>query len=275
MSTSRTIPEAPVTWEGSGDRPRAAGSRREAAPDPVGEERVDDDVLPVHELDLRRRAQARERLAHHVDKDANHLAHAFVVELLHWLRALPYVRAWAAKYAGQGLTTIGVHTPEFAFEHGNAFACHIEIFGPSLVKALIRYDPGSDADLNKRQLARLRRLSDYCQISGQRFMLELQVIAPDSSRDRSRRDTIVHRLWIRSALTATDPIGWRSEVVRLQKSRIVARVVGGACTSRGSSPTRRARRSASPSSRKARLDGSSASRAVRRNRLQTRSNPLT
>ena len=36
---------------------------------------------------------------------------------VNWLRTLPYVRAWDAKYAGQGLTTIGVHTPEFAFEH--------------------------------------------------------------------------------------------------------------------------------------------------------------
>jgi thiol-disulfide isomerase/thioredoxin len=35
---------------------------------------------------------------------------------VNWLRTLPYVRAWAAKYADQGLTTIGVHTPEFDFE---------------------------------------------------------------------------------------------------------------------------------------------------------------
>jgi cytochrome c biogenesis protein CcdA/thiol-disulfide isomerase/thioredoxin len=32
------------------------------------------------------------------------------------LRALPYVEAWAKKYASQGLVVIGVHTPEFAFE---------------------------------------------------------------------------------------------------------------------------------------------------------------
>ncbi len=32
------------------------------------------------------------------------------------LRAIPYVRAWAEKYAAQGLVVIGVHTPEFAFE---------------------------------------------------------------------------------------------------------------------------------------------------------------
>ncbi len=36
---------------------------------------------------------------------------------INWLRTLPYVRAWAEKYADRGLTVIGVHTPEFAFEH--------------------------------------------------------------------------------------------------------------------------------------------------------------
>jgi thiol-disulfide isomerase/thioredoxin len=35
---------------------------------------------------------------------------------VNWLRTLPYVRAWAAKYADAGLTVIGVHTPEFGFE---------------------------------------------------------------------------------------------------------------------------------------------------------------
>ena len=34
---------------------------------------------------------------------------------INWLRTLPYVRAWAHKYA-KGLVVIGVHTPEFAFE---------------------------------------------------------------------------------------------------------------------------------------------------------------
>jgi thiol-disulfide isomerase/thioredoxin len=35
---------------------------------------------------------------------------------VNWLRTLPYVRAWAAKYADGGLTVVGVHTPEFGFE---------------------------------------------------------------------------------------------------------------------------------------------------------------
>jgi thiol-disulfide isomerase/thioredoxin len=36
---------------------------------------------------------------------------------INWLRTLPYVRAWAQKYADYGLVVIGVHTPEFPFEH--------------------------------------------------------------------------------------------------------------------------------------------------------------
>jgi thiol-disulfide isomerase/thioredoxin len=35
---------------------------------------------------------------------------------INWLRQLPYVRAWAGTYSGQGLVVVGVHTPEFAFE---------------------------------------------------------------------------------------------------------------------------------------------------------------
>jgi thiol-disulfide isomerase/thioredoxin len=35
---------------------------------------------------------------------------------INWLRQLPYVRAWAGKYSGEGLVVVGVHTPEFAFE---------------------------------------------------------------------------------------------------------------------------------------------------------------
>ena len=36
---------------------------------------------------------------------------------INWLRQFPYVRAWEEKYQDQGLVVIGVHTPEFNFEH--------------------------------------------------------------------------------------------------------------------------------------------------------------
>jgi thiol-disulfide isomerase/thioredoxin len=33
------------------------------------------------------------------------------------LRPLPYVQSWASKYHDAGVVVIGVHTPEFSFEH--------------------------------------------------------------------------------------------------------------------------------------------------------------
>ncbi|MEO9176823.1 MAG: cytochrome c biogenesis protein CcdA, partial [Gaiellales bacterium] len=33
------------------------------------------------------------------------------------VRTLPYLESWNARYASQGLVIVGVHTPEFAFEH--------------------------------------------------------------------------------------------------------------------------------------------------------------
>jgi thiol-disulfide isomerase/thioredoxin len=36
---------------------------------------------------------------------------------INWLRTLGYVRAWAEKYEDQELVVVGVHTPEFPFEH--------------------------------------------------------------------------------------------------------------------------------------------------------------
>lgn len=39
---------------------------------------------------------------------------------VNWIRTLPYLRAWAAKYEEAGLTVVGVHTPEFGFERDSA-----------------------------------------------------------------------------------------------------------------------------------------------------------
>jgi thiol-disulfide isomerase/thioredoxin len=36
---------------------------------------------------------------------------------INWLRQEPYVRAWSKAYRDDGLVLIGVHTPEFSFEH--------------------------------------------------------------------------------------------------------------------------------------------------------------
>lgn len=36
---------------------------------------------------------------------------------INWIRTLPHIRAWSEKYRDKGLVSIGVHTPEFSFEH--------------------------------------------------------------------------------------------------------------------------------------------------------------
>jgi len=45
------------------------------------------------------------------------LAHFWTLTCINWLRQEPHVRAWSRAYRDDGLIVIGVHTPEFSFEH--------------------------------------------------------------------------------------------------------------------------------------------------------------
>lgn len=73
------------------------------------------------------------------------------------------------------LSTERSGSAEFEFEYGAEFASHIAAFKPTFAKALVRFNPEGDADLNRRQTTRLKQLSDYCRAVRQRFMLELLV----------------------------------------------------------------------------------------------------
>src|SRR6266581_1220398 len=44
---------------------------------------------------------------------------------------------------------------EFDFEYGEAFGAHIERFDPTFAKALVRYNPEGDPEVNRRQSKRL------------------------------------------------------------------------------------------------------------------------
>src|SRR5436190_3771559 len=50
---------------------------------------------------------------------------------------------------------------EFDFQYGDDFGAHIENFAPDFAKVLVRYNPEGEADMNKRQLERLKRLADW------------------------------------------------------------------------------------------------------------------
>jgi thiol-disulfide isomerase/thioredoxin len=45
------------------------------------------------------------------------LVNFWTLTCINWLRQEPYVRAWAQAYRSDGQIVIGVHTPEFSFEH--------------------------------------------------------------------------------------------------------------------------------------------------------------
>src|SRR5262245_54540784 len=45
------------------------------------------------------------------------LVNFWTLTCINWLRQEPYVRAWSQTYRDDGLVVIGVHTPEFSFEH--------------------------------------------------------------------------------------------------------------------------------------------------------------
>ena len=86
------------------------------------------------------------------------------------------------------LSTEKSGSDEFEFEYGTAFAEHIEAFGPTFAKVLVRYNPEDDAALNQRQSARLKQLSDYCRAVDQLFMFELLVPATKAQMDRVQGD---------------------------------------------------------------------------------------
>jgi len=79
---------------------------------------------------------------------------------------------------------------EFDFEYGDEFGAHIEEFGPDFSKVLVRYNPDDpDTDMNRRQLDRLKRLSDWLQQHDPKFLFELLVPATDDQLARVDGDS--------------------------------------------------------------------------------------
>jgi 5-dehydro-2-deoxygluconokinase len=68
---------------------------------------------------------------------------------------------------------------EFDFQYGDQFGEHIERFDPDFSKVLVRYNPEGDAEMNRAQLAKLNRLSDWLHEHDRKFLFELLVPAED------------------------------------------------------------------------------------------------
>src|SRR5438876_4052228 len=78
---------------------------------------------------------------------------------------------------------------EFDFQYGDAFGEHIEKFDPDFSKVLVRYNPEGDAEMNRRQLERLRRLSDWLHERNRKFLFELLVPAEAQQLESVGGDT--------------------------------------------------------------------------------------
>jgi myo-inositol catabolism protein IolC len=68
---------------------------------------------------------------------------------------------------------------EFDFEYGEDFGAHIERNDPDFSKVLVRYNPDGDAEMNRRQAQRLRRLSEWLHERDRKFLFELLVPAEE------------------------------------------------------------------------------------------------
>ena len=69
---------------------------------------------------------------------------------------------------------------EFDFEYGDDFGAHIERYDPDFSKVLVRYNPDGDAEMNRRQAERLRRLSDWLHENDRKLLFELLVPAEEA-----------------------------------------------------------------------------------------------
>jgi myo-inositol catabolism protein IolC len=78
---------------------------------------------------------------------------------------------------------------EFDFQYGDAFGDHIERFDPQFSKVLVRLNPDGDADMNERQLGRLKRLADWLHDNDRKFLFELLVPATDEQLEQVGGDT--------------------------------------------------------------------------------------
>ncbi len=78
---------------------------------------------------------------------------------------------------------------EFDFQYGSEFGAHIEKFDPHFSKVLVRYNPDGDAEMNGRQLGRLKELADWLHDHDRLFLFELLVPAEDVQLEAVGGDT--------------------------------------------------------------------------------------
>lgn len=101
------------------------------------------------------------------------------------------------------LTTEKSGQEELQFEYGDDFSKHIEKYQPQFAKALVRYNPDEDKERNQRQLATLKKLSDYSHEKGYTFLVEPLVPATEAQLQAFGNDQELFDRKLRPSLTGT------------------------------------------------------------------------
>jgi myo-inositol catabolism protein IolC len=129
---------------------------------------------------------------------------------------------------------------EFQFEYADDFGAHIERRDPGLVKALVRFNPDGDAELNRRQIERLRQLSDWLEGHDRELLFEL-LVPPEADQlrrfgqNRDRFDAELRPELVCRAVTelhdaGVEPAVWKVEGL---EERSACEQVAATCRRRG------------------------------------------
>jgi myo-inositol catabolism protein IolC len=110
---------------------------------------------------------------------------------------------------------------EFDFEYGDQFGEHIERFDPRFSKVLVRYNPDGEAEINERQLGRLKRLADWLHEHDRKFLFELLVPAEPAQLesvggDTDRYDAELRPELMRRAIEAIQDAGVEVDVWKIE-----------------------------------------------------------
>jgi myo-inositol catabolism protein IolC len=110
---------------------------------------------------------------------------------------------------------------EFDFEYGDQFGAHIEKFDPDFSKVLVRYNPDGAAEMNDRQLRRLKELSDWLHQRDRKFLFELLVPATDDQLasvegDSDRYDAELRPALMREAIEQIQSAGIEVDIWKIE-----------------------------------------------------------
>jgi 5-dehydro-2-deoxygluconokinase len=110
---------------------------------------------------------------------------------------------------------------EFDFQYDADFGKHIEEFDPDFSKVLVRLNPDGDAEMNERQLGRLKELADWLHAHDRKFLFELLVPAEESQLaqvggDTDRYDAELRPELMRRAIEQIQDFGIEVDVWKIE-----------------------------------------------------------